>query len=206
MVLKVSSGLGCGIVIDGTVFRGSRGSAGDIGHICVDPHHEARCVCGNRGCLEVVASAPAIIRRAEDLARTGESALLATMLAEHPRLTLDLLGEATSAGDPAAVSLLRETGSHIGFVLAGLVSFFNPHAIVVSSGIPGGEDILLSAIRQMVYQRALPASTRDLQIVDLAFTPDGGALGAAVLACEGFLGTAGRVAQARPIASAARSA
>ncbi|MDO8188329.1 ROK family transcriptional regulator [Conexibacter sp. JD483] len=200
LMLKLSSGLGCGIVVEGAVFRGSDGFAGDIGHICVDPDDDTRCACGNRGCLDAIAGEPAIVRDAQAIVDAGDSPLLAELLASEGRLSLELIGRASELGDPAIGSLLRETGNRIGYVLAGVVSFFNPSSVVVSSALRGGEDILLSAIRELVYQRAVPTSTRHLQVVGSGAGPHAGAEGAAVLAGRGFLGTAGTVAQARPSA------
>lgn len=197
IVLKISHGLGCGIVVDDRVFRGSGGFAGDLGHICVDRADRTICACGNRGCLEVLAGEPAIIRDAQALAASGASPTLASMLAEHGRLTLELIGAASAAGDAAVGSLLRDVGNRIGFVLAGVVSFFNPSSVAVNSGLGAGEDILVNAIRELIYQRSLPVSTRDLQITRTHFGRDAGAVTAAVLAGHGFLGSAGSVAEAR---------
>jgi predicted NBD/HSP70 family sugar kinase len=198
VVLKISRGLGCGVVVDGAVFRGSGGFAGDLGHICVDRRDQTICACGNRGCLEVLAGAPAIIREAQALAADRRSPLLADLLEEHGQLTLQLIGQACAAGDAAVGSLLRDVGNHIGFVLAGIVSFFNPATVVVSSDLGGGEDILLNAIRELIYQRALPFSTRGLQVTRSHLGQQGGAVSAAVLAGQGFLGAAGTVAETRP--------
>jgi predicted NBD/HSP70 family sugar kinase len=202
IVMKISRGLGCGIVVDGKVFRGSAGFAGDLGHICADQHDRTLCACGNRGCLEVLAGEPAILTEADALADEGRSPILAALREQHDGvLTLDLVGAASAAGDAAVGSLLRDVGKHIGFVLAGVVSFFNPSAVLVSSGLGGGEDILLNGIRELVYQRALPFSTRGLQVMRSHFHRDGGAVSAAVLAAEGWLGMAGTVAERRALVS-----
>jgi predicted NBD/HSP70 family sugar kinase len=202
IVLKISRGLGCGIVVDGAVFRGSAGFAGDLGHICADQHDATLCACGNRGCLEVLAAEPAILRKANALADDGRSPVLAALREQHGGdLTLELVGQASAAGDAVVGSLLRDVGNNIGFVLSGIVSFFNPSAVLVSSGLGGGEDILLNAIRELVYQRALPFSTRGLQVTHSHFHRDGGAVSAAVLAGEGWLGMAGTVAERRAVAS-----
>lgn len=198
LLLKISSGFGCGVVVDGAVFRGDAGFAGDIGHICVDRNDETPCSCGNTGCLEVLASVPAIIRDAYALAADSASPMLERELAEHGSLDLETVDRASAAGDAAVGALLRKIGNRIGFVLAGIVSFFNPSTVMVSSGLSGGEDILLNAIRELIYQRALPASTRSLRVTGPNLRAAGASLSAAVLAREGYLGTAGSVAQTRP--------
>ncbi len=160
-VVKVSSGVGCGLIVSGTLARGVDGYAGDIGHVCIDPADETPCACGNKGCLEAVVSAPALIRGAEALAREGQSPVLAAMMREHSTLTLGLIGEAAQLDDPTTTAMLRSAGRHVGYVIAGLVSIVNPGAIFISTGIRGAEDLVLSAIRQRVYERARPAATRD---------------------------------------------
>jgi len=194
LVVKANEGIGCGIVINNTVFRGSDGSAGEMGHICVDPDDPTICACGRRGCLEAVVALPNLIARARELAQKERSPVLAPILEERGELSMDLIGSATLEGDPVAVSLMRDMGMRIGFVLAGAISFFNPSSVVISTGKMLGGDVLLSAIRQGVYERAFPGATRRIQIVESGLGEDAVALGAAVLACEGFLGTAGKVA------------
>jgi predicted NBD/HSP70 family sugar kinase len=193
LVVKANEGIGCGIVINNTVFRGSDGSAGEMGHICVDPGDSTICACGRRGCLEAVVALPNLVARARELVQKERGPVLAPMLDERAELSMDLIGRATLEGDPVAVSLMREMGMRIGFVLAGAISFFNPSSIVISTGRMLGGDLLLSAIRQGVYERAFPGATRRIQIVESGLGEDAVAVGAAVLACEGFLGTAGKV-------------
>jgi predicted NBD/HSP70 family sugar kinase len=194
LVVKANEGIGCGIVINNTVFRGSNGYAGEMGHICVDPDDPTICACGRRGCLEAVVALPNLVARARELVQKERSPVLAPILDAPSELSMDLIGRATLEGDPVAVSLMRDMGMRIGFVLAGAISFFNPSSIVISTGRMLGSDVLLSAIRQGVYERAFPGATRRIQIVESGLGEDAVAVGAAVLACEGFLGTAGKVA------------
>ncbi|TPG29550.1 ROK family protein [Mycobacterium hodleri] len=186
-VVKVSSGVGCGLVINGSLARGADGYAGDIGHVCIDPSDETPCACGNKGCLEAVVSAPALIRGAESAAHGGESPVLTAMMQDQPALTLENLGEAAQLEDPTTTAILRSAGRHVGYALAGLVSMLNPSAVFVSTGIRGAEDLVLSAIRQCVYERARPAATRGLVIGTCQLGRDDGAVGAAEFACRGLV-------------------
>jgi predicted NBD/HSP70 family sugar kinase len=186
-VVKVSSGVGCGLVVNGTLARGNDGYAGDIGHVCIDPADETLCACGNTGCLEAQVSAPALIRDAEALARQGQSTVLAAMLEEHQRLTLELIGRAAQFEDPPTTAMLRAAGQHVGFAIAGLVTILNPAAIFISTGIRGAEDLVLSAIRQRVYERARPAATRGLLIGTCQLGRSDGAIGAAEFACHALV-------------------
>jgi predicted NBD/HSP70 family sugar kinase len=124
-VVKVSSGVGSGLVMNGGLVRGSDGYAGDLGHVCIDPASDAVCACGNKGCLEALVSAPALIREADSLAASGASPALAELRATAP-LSLEAIGRAAQLEDPAATAMLRAAGRHVGYAIAGLVTIFNP--------------------------------------------------------------------------------
>jgi predicted NBD/HSP70 family sugar kinase len=180
-VVKLSSGVGCGLVVNGRLIRGSDGFAGDIGHVCIDPASEQLCACGNTGCLESVVSAPALIREADLLAESGRSAVLAQWRRSGP-LSIEAIGHAAEMEDPAAVALLRTAGRHVGYALAALVTILNPAAVLLSTGIPSAENVVLSAVRQRVYEHARPAATRRLTIGTSQVGQDT-AVGAADFAC-----------------------
>ena len=187
IVVKISTGIRAGIVIGGEVVDGVRGRAGEVGHICADLASGTRCVCGNTGCLESLASAPALVRAAGASTRSGASSLLAKALATHGAITYQDIGDASSAGDLEAITILRDAGTRIGFVLAGVIMILDPSALVVSSGLSAGSALLLSAIREVVYQRALPEMTKDLEITPSLFAQEKRVFGPAILAVEGLL-------------------
>jgi predicted NBD/HSP70 family sugar kinase len=202
LVVKAHDGIGCGIVINNAVFRGSAGSAGEIGHISVDPDDDTICACGHRGCLEALVAPANLAAFARHLAERERATALRPPL-DADELTMDAIGQATLEGDPLAILLMSELGMRIGFVLAGAISFFNPSSIVISTARMLGSDVLMGAIRRGIYERAFPGVTRRLQIVESGLGDDAVAVGAAVLARDGFLGTAGRVAHSRGLAAAA---
>ncbi|MCQ0005041.1 ROK family protein [Actinomadura madurae] len=164
LLVKIGTGIGCGIVVDGAIYRGVSGSAGDIGHIRVDDDGPI-CACGNAACLEAYFGGAALARDAEAAARSGESAQLAALLETHGELTAEHVGEAAAAGDPVAVQIIREGGRHVGQVLAGLVSFFNPGLVIIAGGVAGLGHALLAEIRSVVYRRSAPLATGNLPIV-----------------------------------------
>lgn len=183
LVIKVGTGIGCGIVCHGQVYRGANGSAGDVGHICVDPLGP-RCHCGNLGCVETMAAGPAIARAATDAAQTGQSELLAQMLAERGTLKLLDVAQASRAGDVAANAIVQRSGALIGQMLASVVNFYNPSHVFIGGGIQKIGPLFLAAVRQSVYHRSLALSTRHLEI---QYTPLGeraGLIGAGVLAMQ----------------------
>jgi glucokinase-like ROK family protein len=183
LFVKIGTGVGCGIVIDGRLYRGVDGCAGDIGHIRVDDAGPA-CACGDTGCLEAFAGGAALARDATDAARSGRSPALAALLEGRSELTAADLALAVSQGDAQAVQLIRESGRRVGQVLAGLVSFFNPSLIVIGGGVTGLGHALLAEIRSVTYRRSLPLATGNLPIVLSELGNEGGVIGAARLISE----------------------
>ena len=180
LFVKIGTGIGCGIVIDGELYRGVNGCAGDIGHIRVEDFGPT-CACGNTGCLEAFSGGAALARDATTAARSGRSPALLALLEEKGELTAADVGQAVAQGDAQAVQLIRDSGRHIGQVLAGLVSFFNPGLIVIGGRVTGLGHALLAEIRGVTYRRSLPLATGSLPIVLSELGDEGGVVGAARL-------------------------
>ena len=186
LFVKVGTGIGCGIIVGGRIHRGSQGSAGDIGHVRADPNGPV-CSCGNVGCLEAMAAAPAIVRQAEGLADREPRGALAAM---RDAGELDLRGvlKAAEFGDAGAVGIVRRSGRLIGETLATLVSVLNPSLIVIGGGVAyAASHTLLAEVRGAVYRRSLPLATRNLPVVLSKLEDTAGVIGASVLAAEGVL-------------------
>lgn len=180
LYVKIGTGIGCGIIVDGELYRGVDGCAGDIGHIRVEDFGPT-CACGNTGCLEAFAGGAALAREATAAARAGRSPVLAELLAEKGELTAADIGIAVSRGDAQAVQLIRDSGHRVGQVLASLVSFFNPGLIVIGGRVTGLGHALLAEIRGVTYRRSLPLATGNLPIVISELGDTGGVIGAARL-------------------------
>lgn len=183
LVIKVGTGIGCGIVCHGEVYRGAAGSAGDVGHICVD-QEGPRCHCGNVGCVEVMAAGPAIARMAVEAAEAGKSAMLAERLRAQGRLDALDVAHAGRAGDAAANAIIQRAGNLLGQMLASVVNFFNPSHVFIGGGITHIGPLFLAAVRQSVYQRSLALSTRHLEIQYTPLGAQAGLIGAGVLAMQ----------------------
>ena len=184
LFVKIGTGIGCGIICEGQIYRGSQGCAGDIGHICVDPEGPV-CWCGNTGCLEALAGGRAIGERATNLAQNGETTRLSRRLTLNPDgLKAEDVGIAAAEGDAIALALISDSGRMVGEVLAGLINFFNPESIFIGGGVTNFGDILLSAIRLSVLRRSLPLATRKLMIQYSTLGSDAGVMGAIYLAIE----------------------
>jgi glucokinase-like ROK family protein len=186
LFVKIGTGIGGGIIADGRLYRGAQGCAGDIGHISVDANGQV-CSCGNRGCLEAMAAAPAIVLEAERCAREGSSELLARLLKERGELNTRDVSDAASRGDYQALTIIRRSGQLVGQALASLVSALNPSLIVIGGGVAHIGHSLLAEIRSTVYRRSLPLATRNLPIVLSELDETAGVVGASVLAAEGVL-------------------
>lgn len=184
LVIKIGTGIGCGIMASRKIHRGSNGSAGDIGHICVDKQGPI-CRCGNRGCLEAMAAGPAIAEKAMQAVRDNKSELLRKMMDDnHGVLSPEDVNAACREGDEAALEIIRASGQMIGDVLAGLVNFFNPSHIFITGGIANFGNHLLIAIKRAVLRRSLPLATTHLAINFSRTGSDAGVLGAIMLALE----------------------
>jgi predicted NBD/HSP70 family sugar kinase len=182
LFVKVGTGIGCGIVINGQVYRGADGAAGDIGHIRI-PHGDALCQCGNLGCLEAMAGGHALAQR---------------LAASRPdtRTARDVAALAAT-GDPHARQEIRQAAQHIGGVLAALVSFSNPSAIILGGSLAQSDEALLAGIRSGIYDRALPLATRSLPIETSKLKDRAGTEGAIALAQQHALSAEGITALLR---------
>ncbi|MCC7265069.1 MAG: ROK family protein [Candidatus Latescibacteria bacterium] len=180
--LTISTGIGGGIIIDGSLYRGAKGQAGERGHLPVLPGGP-RCDCGNQGCLEALASGKSIGRRAEEACAARPergSALLA--LAAGAALSAETVFAAAGQGDPLALELVDETCRYLGLGLAMVVNTLSPELIVLGGGVSRAGEALLAPLRQHTAAYTMPAH-RELIRVEQARHPDEAVLlGAAALA------------------------
>jgi glucokinase-like ROK family protein len=192
LFVKIGTGIGCGIHLAGSVYRGVDGCAGDIGHIQVDAAGPV-CSCGNTGCLEAIFSGSALARDALAAARSGDSPALAERLAAATRaegsakplvITARDVADGAAEGDVTCIKLIRDGGRRVGGVLATLVSFANPSMIVIGGGLAQLGHVLLAEIRSVVYRRSLPLATGNLPVVLSELGGRAGVTGAAVLASD----------------------
>ncbi|WP_208641350.1 ROK family transcriptional regulator [Streptomyces africanus] len=168
VLVKVSTGIGAGVVVDGTIFRGIDGGAGDIGHIRVPEGAQTLCRCGSYGCLAAIASGGAVARR---LAEAGLPAASGSDVR-------DLL----ASGHPDAVGLAREAGRRVGDVLATVVTLLNPGVLMIAGDLAGTP--FLTGVRELLYQRALPRSTAHLDVVTARLGERSGLVGAGAMVVE----------------------
>ena len=175
--VTLGTGVGGGIILDGKLWRGVDGSAGEIGHIGVDPFAGVPCKCGSRGCLEVYASATAIVR----MTREAQPGYPNSVLHLSESLTSEKIYRAGLAGDELALEVLRRMGMYLGIGLASLVNLLNPEIIVIGGGVASGWDLFEKHMNQQVMERAFALPAKRVKIIRAECADDAGLLGAARL-------------------------
>jgi glucokinase len=186
VMLTVGTGIGGAIVIDGRVFRGADGAAGELGHVTVDfDGPPCQGDCPNRGCLEVMASGTAIGREGERVARELPASALGRALAQGVPVTGELVSDLARRGDLEAQGVLDLIGRRLGAGLVGIVNTFNPEVVVVGGGASRAGELLLEPARRVVAECALRPSRDTARVVPAALGEDAGMIGAALFARSG---------------------
>jgi len=171
LFVKYGTGIGCGVIADGRVYRGADGTAGELGHTPVaGVDLPDLCTCGGRNCLQVVASGKALVGRLKTQGYDVETA------GDVARLVLQ--------GDVVAMNMVREAGRALGAVMTGIVNFFNPEAIIMGGSIGSVGSSLLAGMREAIYGQAAVFSTRRLRILPSHLGGDAGLTGATLLALD----------------------
>jgi glucokinase len=152
-MLTLGTGVGNGIILDGKLWHGAAGMGGEAGHMTVLPDGP-ECGCGSHGCLEVCASATAVVKAAERLLADGKAPGLARLKEEKTRFTAQNLAEAARAGDPDAQQIYEETGRALGLCLAGLVNILNLPLYVVGGGVANSWDLLSPSLFKELESRS----------------------------------------------------
>ena len=180
VLVTLGTGVGGGVISHDVLLRGAQGSGGELGHVTIHATGP-RCACGNRGCLEALASGTAISRRARELASEMPGSALARLAIERKILGEDVTKLARE-GDELALSVLEEAGRWLGIGLAGFVNIFNPEVIAVGGGVMAAGELILESAREEVRLRARPPSRDLVEIMEATLGPESGVLGAAALA------------------------
>lgn len=181
LVMTVGTGIGVGVILNGRVVRTAFNTTGNPGHVVVDPNGPV-CVAGCRGCVESLASAGPIARRAEDMARSQRPSMLAQMLQSKGQLTAEDLFHAAEAGDLPAQEIWTEVGKWLGLGLAAWVQIFNPEVVVVGGGVARAAHWLIPPIEQEMRRTGEPFFTsRVREVRKAALEKDLGMLGAATM-------------------------
>ena len=184
VLLTLGTGIGGALLLDGRLYRGARGGGAELGHMTVDLDGP-ECACGNRGCLEAVASGSAMGREGRAAAERDPESGLGRALAAGREITGALVTELAHDGDPSARAVLEAAGRRLGAGLAGIVNAFQPEVVVIGGGAGAAGELLLEPARAVVAEAALPPSRSAVSIVPAALGPEAGMVGAAILALDG---------------------
>ncbi|HKS10209.1 MAG TPA: ROK family protein [Pyrinomonadaceae bacterium] len=175
--VTLGTGVGGGVILDGELWRGAHGSAGEIGHTTVDPFSGLKCKCGNVGCLELFASATAIVRMTRDNLPQFPQSML-----NREELTAERVYDAGRAGDELALSVFKRFGTYLGVGLANLINIIDPEIIVIAGGAVNGWDLFACDMKREVNERAVRVTAQQVKIAAAECGDNAGLLGAARLA------------------------
>lgn len=179
LMLTLGTGIGGGLILDGRLWQGADGAAGEVGHLVVEAKGRP-CGCGQRGCLEQYAAAGGVVLNFTAALAAGAASSLSALAPE--RLTAERVAIAAREGDPAAGQALDEAGRRLGQVLGGIVNLLNPDGVVIGGGLAASLDLLLPALEQGLRARAFALAAERCRVVPGQLGDDAGIVGAALIA------------------------
>lgn len=178
--MKVGTGIGLGMILNGQLHEGELGAAGEIGHMTL-VENGPLCACGSRGCLEALAGGGAIAAWAREAVAAGTRTHLASMGPAVDLTALDV-AEAAAQGDHLAQQILAQAGQHIGVAIAAVVNLLNPGIVVIGGGVAQAGDLLLEPIRTAIRSHSLQAGASSLQVTSASLGYRSSAMGAVAAA------------------------
>jgi glucokinase-like ROK family protein len=178
--IKIGTGIGAGLLLEGKIYRGVTGSAGEIGHLTIEENGPL-CACGNHGCLEAIAGGRAIAQQGQAAARNGQRTQL-TNIKPIEAITARHVASAARLGDLVSQQILTRAGTYVGIAIAGVVNMINPGMVIIGGGVAQSGDILLEPIRLAVQRRSLPAATRAVRITTAMLGRRSSSMGAIIQA------------------------
>ncbi|MDN3614558.1 ROK family protein [Vibrio gallaecicus] len=176
VLISIHHGLGAGIILDGRVLQGRHGNIGELGHIQIDKNGK-QCHCGNRGCLETVASSKAIREQVTERIANGEQ----SSLSELETISLENICGAAAQGDPLAVEVIEQLGQYLGSAIAMVINLFNPEKILIGGAINQAKEVLFPVIQKCIEEQSLPVYQQDLELVESRFYKQATMPGAALV-------------------------
>lgn len=179
VAITIGTGIGCGIIINGRLYRGSIGCAGEIAHTVVLPDGP-RCNCGKRGCLETLTAAPALVRQAQEAIDGGRT----TSLAAVENLAAKDIFTAAADGDAVAREIIEEMTHYLGLGLANLINLLNPDMIAIGGGVSRAGELIMKPLREKSRAFALEAAAKVVEIVSAELGNDAGSIGAGAVALQ----------------------
>ncbi|MFA5974959.1 MAG: ROK family protein [Elusimicrobiota bacterium] len=184
LCVTVGTGIGGGIVLNGKLYRGATGTAGEIGHMTLFPEGHP-CNCGNRGCLERYIGVKAMVQEAKQAIASGKTSLITKLCeGDHSKIDPLLIEQAASQGDALAIHIWEQAGERLGIALASLVNILNPEWIVLAGGLSRAGNLLLTPLKRTIKKRSFPVPASTVRIVISDLDQDLGIVGAGLVAHE----------------------
>ncbi len=177
--IKVGTGIGAGLLLDGRIYRGATGTAGEIGHVTIQENGPL-CTCGNYGCLEAMAGGQAIARKAREAIEKGRRTQISAI--EADKILAVNVAQAAQRGDLVAQQIITDAGTYLGIAVASLVNIFNPSLVVIGGGVSQIGDLLLEPIRKTVMERSLSSAAKVVRITSAVLGRRASSMGAVVQA------------------------
>ena len=182
LCLTLGTGIGGGIILDGKLFHGSNFAGAEFGHMTIC-HNGRKCNCGGTGCLEMYASAPAMVKDAKWRLRRNKESMVRKLIQEDPsKLTTEVIFEAEKKGDILASDVVNQACGYLGAGIASAVNLLNPQVVVIGGGVSEGGQSFIRRIEKEVKKRAFPSATKNLKVIRAKLGNDAGFIGAAKLA------------------------
>lgn len=170
-------GIGVGLILDGNLYKGTKGLSGELGHMTIESHG-IECRCGNKGCWELYASEKALINRSEELGISGS---------KKGDNTLEILLQHAADGEAETLMLFREIGSYLGIGISNIINIFNPEQVIIGNRIALCEDLMKDALMQEIQERALSSHQKEIRIDFSILSSHSTALGVASFTSDNFL-------------------
>jgi len=190
--LTISTGIGGGVILDGRLYQGSNGNAGELGHMSVD-YHGRPCPCGNVGCIEQYASGTAIARQARELLQSSNApSLMRELAGSIDKVNAKVVQDALEREDRLARQIWDEAMLALGTFLANIIHSFNPQRIVMGGGVTNAGVLLFESVRQITKKRTIPAMMQIVDIVPAQLGDQVGVLGAVAVGQHGWARAAGK--------------
>jgi glucokinase len=181
LCLTLGTGIGGGIILNGELFHGSDFAGAELGHMTIC-YQGRKCNCGGVGCLEMYASAPAIVRDTKKLLLGNKKSIIHKLVqGDLDRLTTEIIFEAENKGDVLASQVINQACIYLGAGIASAVNLLNPEIVVIGGGVSEGGGSFIRRIEKEVKRRAFPSATKNLKVVKAKLGNDAGFIGAAML-------------------------
>lgn len=183
LYVTIGTGIGTGIVLNGSIYHGRTGAAGEGGHVSID-YHGPLCPCGKRGCIEVLTAGPAVARRARERIGAGglEARMLLTLAGGNPAaVTAEIVAKAWRDGDPLATAILEETADLLAIWIGNMIDLFDPDVIVVGGGMSEVIAGWFERIRQQIPKWSVNSRSAEIPFVRAQYGEHSGIVGAAAL-------------------------